>query len=127
MGEAHNVLWFDQVGTAYVPRFNVRDSLQLDSANHAYVWTQLDGTVTRFSSISGAFLSRTDVGGNTISIYRRKGANVNATEVRGTFTAAGTTSIESLVYTYGGSASYTPNLTNVLLRRSTDGGVTWSN
>ncbi|MBS0266027.1 MAG: RHS repeat-associated core domain-containing protein [Planctomycetes bacterium] len=127
MGASQNVLWFDAVGSGYVARFNVRDSLRLDSVNQQYVWTMLDGTVTRFSSNTGAFISRSDTAGNTVSIYSSNTNNSNPTEVRRTFTGCGSSAIESLVYTYDNGASALPNLTNLLLRRSSDGGNTWSN
>ncbi|MBS0263831.1 MAG: hypothetical protein JSS02_17975, partial [Planctomycetes bacterium] len=127
MGQMQNVLWFDLVGSTYVPRFNVRDALQLDSVNNVYVWTQLDGTVTKFSSVNGAFISRTEVGGTVTAVYSRNLANVNTTEVRRTATSGSTTTIESFLYSYDNVAGPLPNLTNVLLRRSTNGGSTWTN
>jgi RHS repeat-associated protein len=127
MGEMQNVLWFDLVSGSYVPRFNVRDSLQLDSANQIYVWTKRDGTVTKFSSVNGGFISQTTPAGNSLAIYSRNSAEVNPTEVRRTTTVGATTTIESLLYTYDNPDAALPNLTNILLRRSTDAGNTWIN
>ena len=71
-GTIYDALWFDLVGSAYVPCFYVQDTLVHDTTNQQYIHTDTLGRVTTFydynaaipAAQQGQFKSFTDLGGN---------------------------------------------------------------
>jgi hypothetical protein len=100
MGAANDVLWFDGGGGSYTPRFNVRQSLVLVPVNNVFNLYDTDGSVTQYDATTGAFISHSDVSGDTVAVVRRLDNAFNFTEVQRTVTVAGVTLVESFLYQY---------------------------
>jgi RHS repeat-associated protein len=126
MGQANNELWFDLVGSAYVPRFNVRQTLLLNSVTNTYELVDLDGSVSTFSQGTGVFQNHADPAGNLLSVVGYTSNGFNFTEVHRSSSVGGNTTVESFLYTYQDPTQTYPLLSSVLLRRQVNGGA-WSN
>jgi hypothetical protein len=81
MGEATAALWFDLVGNVYVPRLSVREALLLDTVNNVYDLVELDGSITVFSAVTGAFIRHLDPAGNQLAVVSYASNQFNPTEV----------------------------------------------
>jgi hypothetical protein len=126
MGDANEALYFDLSGSAFVPRFSVRQTLVLNAAANVYELVDLDGSITQYNAVTGAFIQRSDPAGNTVAVVSYLANGFNFTEVQRTVTADGVTTVESYLYTYQDPAANFPLLTSVLLRRQVNGGD-WTN
>ncbi len=126
MGNANAALWFDLVGTSYVPRFSVRQTLLLNADANTYQLIDLDGSITQYNASSGVFQSHTDPAGNQVAVVSYTANAFNFTEVQRTTTAGGSTTVESFLYTYVDATQPYPVLSSVLLRRQVNGGA-WTN
>jgi len=126
-----SVLWFDAAGSGFAPRFNVRDTLQLDAVNSLYVWTQRDGTVTSPGAASGPVPACRSFGGRAerswvgaLSCRRERAAE----PLQGSATENDRDpGLHNAFSVDDNPSAALPNLTSILLRRSTDGGTTWKN
>ncbi|HUY35939.1 MAG TPA: RHS repeat-associated core domain-containing protein [Pirellulales bacterium] len=132
MGDPAGELYFDLVGGQYVGRWNITETLTLDSNAAIFTLIDVNGNVTRFGGLnmiaSGMMIDRTDAAGVVTSVVSLAPNGGNAGEVQRSFTdAAGNTTVESLLYTYDTSFSDGINrLSSVLLRRQVNGGP-WVN
>jgi len=126
MGSANDVLWFDLVGSNYVPRFDVTQTLLFNAAANAYQLLDLDGSITQFDGTSGALQSHADAAGNQVAVVSYTSNDWNFTEVERTYTVGGVTTTESFLYTYQDPTRPYPLLSGVLLRRQVGSGA-WSN
>jgi YD repeat-containing protein len=123
-----NVRYFDYNGTSYTARFFVQDTFSADSANHQYVQTDSAGDVIKYNDFTvtpaneqGAFKSFTDANGNTISVTSWTGDG----KVQEVQRSSGSL-IESELYSYLSNGVNAGLVSSVVLRRSTNGGTTWT-
>jgi hypothetical protein len=125
LGDAYRFLWFDPSGpAAFNPRFSIRQTLILDTANRVYRLYDVDGSVTTFDAATGNFLSHADPAGNQIAVVSTAGNGFNFTEIQRSYTDAnGNTTFESYLYSYNDPTAPYPLLTSVLLRRQVNGGT----
>lgn len=68
MGQAQRAVFFDLQGNQYIPRFNVKKSLVLDTVNQVYRLTNLDGSYTEYDELLGMMVRIVDVAGNTLVV-----------------------------------------------------------
>jgi hypothetical protein len=127
MGEKTEAKSFSNAGgNNWVPNFSIRDSLIFDTLNNTFLLADLHGGVTTYSASTGVFQSYTDPAGNTTQVVSFLANGFNLGEVQRSFTSAGTTTIESFLYTYVNPTAPSPVVSNVLLRRQVGGGG-WTN
>src|SRR5262249_43180148 len=127
MGSATDVLWFDPDGAGgFLPRFSARQTLQLDLAAGVYRLYELDGGVTTYSAATGALLSHADAAGNSVAVVGYTANGFNFAEVQRSYSAGGSTTVESFLYGYVDATLPFPQLSSVTLRRQVDGGA-WLN
>lgn len=127
-GDANNTLWFDrQLDGSYVARFGQPQTLVLDTVNHMYVLTGLDGGVTRFNDSvqttypQGLFSSFTDPAGNVtrVTAYGTNTTIGEIAEIQRTVTIDGVTSTQTFSYSYDWSGRL-----DLVLLQSTTGATT---
>ena len=100
--------------------------LSVDSGSSRLNVTEPDGTVCRFNDFTqttnpkGVLVSMTDPKGHDITVNSYSSGNIG--ELQRSVTIGGTTTIESLLYTYFTSGAQTGRLDNVLLRRKVGSG-----
>jgi RHS repeat-associated protein len=125
---ATNALYFDQVGSTYVPHYFIQDQLTDNTGANEFVLTDTTGDQIRFNDFSapippnarGQLKSFTDPYGNVTRVVSLT-SDGKIQEVQRTDAASG--AIESYLYTYLPSSD--PNaglLANVTLRRMPPGG-----
>ena len=121
MGNANAALWFDLVGTSYVPRFSVRQTLLYNAASNTYQLIDLDGSIRQYNGSSGVFQSHTDPAGNQVAVVSYTANGFNFTEVQRTTAAGSNATVESFLYTYVDPTLINPVLSGVLLRAKSTG------
>ena len=99
-GESNSSFWFDKVDGEWVPRFNVKSTLEHDTDNNVYRLTDLKGNVTEFDDYTGMFYRRITPAGNTISVTEMSSNGSNFTAVERQYTENGTTTTEKFQYEY---------------------------
>jgi RHS repeat-associated protein len=99
-GESNSSFWFDKVDGEWVPRFNVKSTLEHDTDNNVYRLTDLNGNVTEFDDYTGMFYRRITPAGNTISVTEMSSNGSNFTAVERQYTENGTTTTEKFQYEY---------------------------
>ena len=122
MGQAQGTVWFNWNGTQYVPEFDVKMSLDLDTANQVYRLTKSNGSYTEFDEHTGTLVQTVDAAGNTLVVHGIASNNFNLTDVRRTYTSGSDTIVEQWLYTYSSSMGDLL-LSSVTLRRQTNGGA----
>jgi RHS repeat-associated protein len=118
------IFWFDKVGSTYVSRYSFL-SVKLTEDTTAQTFTFVDNSagktdITVLRSLAattnpGMFVSHTDWRGIETSIASQTGSQIN--ELQRSYTISGTTTTESLVYSYFTSGSASGYLQRVLFRR----------
>jgi hypothetical protein len=123
-----NVRYFDSSGGSYTARFFVQDTFTADSTNHQYVQTDSAGNVIKYNDFTvtpaneqGAFKSFTDPNGNAISVTSWT-ADGKVQEIQ----RSNGSLIESYLLSYISSGTNAGLVSSVVLRRSTNGGTTWT-
>jgi RHS repeat-associated protein len=120
---------FDNPNGTWIPRFYDQDTLVTNTNGHEYIFTDTVGDQIRFSDFSssvpvnqrGAFKSFTDADGNITQVTSQ--ANGKPTEVQRSVTVNGTTTTESLLYSYVGSGVNAGLISNITLRRQVNGSA----
>src|SRR5262249_35877689 len=127
VANAFNLRYFDNNG-GFTARFFVQDSFSADSPNHQYVQTDSAGDVLKYSDFTvtpaneqGAFKSFADPNGNTTSV-----TSWTAAGKVGEVQRSNGSLIESELYSYVASGSNAGLVSSVILRRSTNGGTSWT-
>ena len=120
-GAPNASLWFDKVGSSYVPRFGVDQTLTLDTAQNRYILSTPDGTVTQFDATTGLFRNESDAAGNITEVTSIHANNYNIATIQRSVTTAGVTTTEQYSYTYD-SSSGDPLLSHVTLQRRVGAG-----
>jgi RHS repeat-associated protein len=124
-----DALYFDYNGTHYVERFGGNDQLTYNPSTLQYTLEDtMDDQIVFWGfdpslpvGQRGSFQSMTDPGGNVTQVTSRTATGQIADMRR---SSNGVT--ESFQYTYDSSGVNAGLVQNVTLRRSTDGGNTWS-
>jgi RHS repeat-associated protein len=129
VANSFNVRYFDWNGSAYVARFWVQDTLAADTANHQYIQTDTNADLIYYNDFSssvpanerGVFKSFVDANGNVASVtaWTSDGKVQEIQRSNGSL-------VESYLYSYLASGSNAGLMSSVVLRRSTNGGSTWS-
>lgn len=123
-----NLRYFDPSGSNYNARFFVQDVLTANSTNHEYQIADPAGDLIRFNDFTvtpaneqGVFKSFIDPNGNTISVtaWNSDGKVQDVQRSNGSL-------IESELYSYIGSGTNAGLVSSVVLRRSTNGGSSWT-
>lgn len=128
---ANSYSWFDydsQSGT-YSPLFGGLSSLEFDSSNSRFQYTDPNGQVTYFNSLTagsrpGEFIEFQSQGGNSISVTATSGDRV--TEMQRSQTVNSVTTTDSFLYTYGSSGASQDRTEHVIWRQKVDAG-SWTN
>jgi YD repeat-containing protein len=128
-----DALYFDWNGSAYVERFGGQDQLTYSSATGQYTLTDTMGDQFTFwdfgsgrlAQQQGSFQSMTDPFGNVSQVTSRTSSGAIA-EVQRSTTVNGVTTTESFLYQYVSAGVNSGLVQSVTLRRSSDGGHTWS-
>lgn len=129
MGDPAGQLFFDLVGGQFVGRFNITETLTLNSAQTIFTLTDLNGNVTRFQGFamiaSGMMIDRTDAASVVTSVVSLAPNGANPGEVQRSYAdASGNITVESLQYSYEtGFLDGVDRLSTVLLRRQVNGGA----
>jgi RHS repeat-associated protein len=123
-----NLRYFDLSGSTYTARFFVQDSFSADSTNHQYIQTDSEGNTLKYNDFTvspaneqGAFKSFADANGNTIMV-----TSWTSDGKVGEIQRSNGSLIESELYSYIASGSNAGLVSSVLLRRSTNGGSSWT-
>jgi RHS repeat-associated protein len=123
-----NLRYFDYSGGVYTSRFFVQDNFKADSTNHQYIQTDSVGDTIKYNDFTvtpaneqGVFKSFADANGNTISVtaWTTDGKVQEVQRSNGSL-------IESELYSYISSGSNAGLVSSVVLRRSTNGGTSWT-
>jgi hypothetical protein len=123
--------FFDPVGGSYQPRFFLPEQLSANGGAAEFVLKDATGQQLQFHDFTvsptgkrGQLKGFTDPKGNvfTVTSYTSDG---KVAELQRSATEGGTTSTESFLYTYLTSGPNSGKLSNVTLRRQTNGGP-WS-
>ncbi|MBY0526219.1 MAG: SBBP repeat-containing protein [Gemmataceae bacterium] len=130
--DGNGARYFDLSGGTYTERFAGQDQLTYDSGSGLFTLTDTVGNRIQFYDFNGslpagqrgAFQSLTDAGGNVTQVVSRNGSG-KATEMRRSNTSGSVTVTESFTFSYQVGGSNDGLLTNVTLRRQTNGG-SWS-
>jgi RHS repeat-associated protein len=126
--------YFDQNGSGgYTPRFFSQDQLSHNSSTGEFVYTDTLGDTIHFNDFSpslavnqrGSFNSFVDPAGNVTRVTART-PNGQIAEVQRSTTVNGTTTTESFLYTFVAGGVNAGLVASLTLRRSTDGGNSWS-
>ena len=124
--------WFDKGGFDYLPRYTFLNiSLREDPTAQTFTFVNASNgrsEITVFNSLAapvnpGMFVSHTDSRGVQTTIASQTGSQIN--ELQRSYTVAGVTTIESLLYTYFTSGSASGYLESVLYRKQV-GGAAWT-
>lgn len=125
----NRIYWFDWSGSVWIPRYAfLHATLVEDTVAQTLTLTRILDTgieVTVFNSLSattnpGQFVSQTNSGGVQTTIASQTGSQVN--ELQRSFSVSGTTTVDSLLYTYYTSGSASGNLQSVTYRRMVGSG-----
>jgi RHS repeat-associated protein len=127
---AINIRNYDLVGSNYVPREFVQDTLVHTTSPAEFVFTDTAGDQIHFYDFStslpanqrGMFKSLSDPDGNATSVTSWTGDGKPA-EVQRSTTSGGVTTTESFLYTYITSGTNAGKMSNVTLRRQVNGGA----
>jgi hypothetical protein len=129
----HNARMYDLSGGVYVPRYFTLDTLVANTGANEFDLTDTTGAVIRFNNFStslpanerGTFKSYTDPYGNVTSVTSVT-SDGRPGEVQRSATVGGTTYTESYLYTHLTTGPNTGLVSNITLRRSTNGGSSWT-
>ena len=99
-GDSNSSLWFDKVDGEWVPRFNVKSTLEHDTVNEVYRLTDLKGNITEFDDYTGMFSRRISPAGNTITVTGMSSNGCNFTTVEREYTENSVTTTEKFEYAY---------------------------
>jgi YD repeat-containing protein len=118
---------FDVNGSTFTEHSFLQDKLTHSGTQYTLTDTTGDQMVfwdfstSNLANQRGQLQSFTDPDGNTVNVTSRDGTG-RPTEVQRTVTIGSTTTTESLLYSYNASNL----ISNVTLRRSTNGGMNWT-
>ncbi|HZL36201.1 MAG TPA: hypothetical protein VFC78_12865, partial [Tepidisphaeraceae bacterium] len=130
--DPNNPFWFDKSGTTYTPHFGMLDvTLVEDTAHHKLTFSQNGGGNTEvavFNSLSaptapGGLISYTGSDGLTATVTSRSGNLI--TEIQRGY--SGTTTVDSLLYTWFTSGTALGKLKYATYRRGTVSPIAWTN
>ncbi len=123
-GESGSSLWFDKVDGEWVPRFNLKSTLEHDTDNNVYRLTDLKGNVTEYDDYTGMFYRRISPAGNTITVTGMSSNGCNFTTVEREYTENSVTTTEKFEYAYQDVGDLL--LSSVTLSRKVGAG-SWEN
>lgn len=123
-GESGSSYWFDKVDGEWVPRFNVKSTLEHDTVNNVYRLTDLKGNTTEFDDYTGMFYRRISPAGNTITVTGMSSNGSNFTTVEREYTENSITTTEKFEYAYQDVGDLL--LSSVTLSRKVGAG-SWKN
>ncbi len=123
-GESDSSYWFDKVDGEWVPRFNVKSTLEHDTVNDVYRLTDLKGNITEFDDFTGMFSRRISAAGNTITVTGMSNNGANFTTVEREYTEDSVTTTEKFEYAYQDEGDLL--LSSVTLSRKVGAG-SWQN
>jgi RHS repeat-associated protein len=125
--------YFDLTSGTYTPRFFSQDRLTHNTSTNEFVYADTLGDTIHFNDFSpglpanqqGSFNSFVDPAGNISQVTART-PDGQITEYQRSTTVNGTTTTESFLYTFVSTGVNAGLVASLTLRRSTDGGNTWS-
>ncbi|MBN71314.1 MAG: hypothetical protein CME32_18770, partial [Gimesia sp.] len=123
-GTSSSSYWFDKVDGQWVPRFNVKSTLEHDTDNSVYRLTDLKGYVTEFDDYTGMFYRHISPAGNTITVTGMSSNGSNFTTVEREYTENSVTTTEKFEYAYQNEGDLL--LSGVTLSRKVGAG-SWEN
>lgn len=123
-GTSNSSYWFDKVDGEWVPRFNVKSSLEHDTVNDVYRLTDLKGNITEFDDFTGMFSRRMSPAGNTITVTGMSSNGSNFTTVEREYIENSVTTTEKFEYAYQNEGDLL--LSSVTLSRKVGAGA-WEN
>ncbi len=124
-GKNQESLWFDNTESGFVIRFGLTHTLEHLPSTGQYQLTYPDGSTTLFDDASGAFESRTSLGGDTITVTSYYSNGYQPATVERSSTVGGTVTTDRLQYVYNTDTG-DPLLSNVTLQRKVNSG-SWQN
>ncbi|MCA8991914.1 MAG: hypothetical protein KDA88_08040 [Planctomycetaceae bacterium] len=109
----------------YSAQYSSLATIVHDTTNSKFVLTETDGTVRQFHDFShstrpGGFISRTEPGGNTLSVVQESGDKI--VELQQSAVVDGDTVTESMLYQYFASGASSGQLQSCTLRRKINTG-----
>ncbi|QDU01709.1 tRNA3(Ser)-specific nuclease WapA precursor [Gimesia chilikensis] len=119
-GTSNSSIWFDKVDGVWVPRLNVKSTLEHDTANQVYRLTDLKGNITEFDDYTGMFYRQISPAGNTITVTGMSSNGSNFTSVERECIENSLTTTEKYEYAYENQGDLL--LSSVVLSRKVGAG-----
>ncbi|QDU05521.1 hypothetical protein V6x_52590 [Gimesia chilikensis] len=119
-GTSNSSIWFDKVDGVWVPRLNVKSTLEHDTANQVYRLIDLKGNITEFDDYTGMFYRQISPAGNTITVTGMSSNGSNFTSVERECIENSLTTTEKYEYAYENQGDLL--LSSVVLSRKVGAG-----